>query len=448
MVISSVLPQMAEFVVDRIVMGGMGLTELNGLRVFIPYAAPGEVVRAKIVTRKRDYAVAQIEEILTPSPFRVLPRCPYYESCGGCNLQHISYDGQLAVKKMLVDDTIQHVARLSIPVLDISFKSNEWHYRNKTQYPVSGNNTSWKIGFYEQGTHNLIDISRCFLHPEEFDQIREIAREALIAAGETPYQEILHRGNVRHLVLRRGTDGKTVVTIVTMKEKLNPKVTEKIKKYPGVAGIIQNINPQKTNRILGEKNLTLWGQNFVRFSLLNKEFRVSANSFFQVNLSQAEELCRRVIKAIAPQGDEVVLDLFSGVGTLSLLVADKVKKVIGVELESTAIADANFNAQNLGIKNAFFLAGDVNSVIANIQQADAVIIDPPRKGCSMETLKRVVSLNPRVLVYVSCNPAAFARDLALLRNMGYGCDLVEPLDMFPQTTHVELVAKFTPAGKF
>ena len=449
---------MVELVVDRLVAGGAGLAQLDGLKVFVPFAAPQEKVKARLVTRKRDYAVARIEEILEPSPLRVKPPCPFYGECGGCQLQHLSYEGQLVVKKLIVNDALQRLGRVFVPVNNISSPSEPWRYRNKTQYPVgldaggkhkgtkstSGERApEFKVGFYRRESHNLLDIPSCLLHPEVFDRLRSTAVEVFRAAGETAYFERSHKGNVRHLVFR--TSGQDVLAVVvTRTESLKQAVVEQLAVQPEVTGVVQSVNPDRTNRILGDRTKTLSGRGELEFGVLDKTFRVSARSFFQVNSRQAEHLCRKVLRFAAPTGSETVLDLYSGVGMLSLVLAGFVARVIGCEIDSAAIEDARYNAGLNTADNVQFTAGNVDDVIGSIDRADVVVLDPPRKGCSPETVKRIAGLKPSRVVYVSCNPATLARDLRLFDELGYETTDVEPVDMFPQTCHVEAVVRLCP----
>ncbi len=431
-----------ELFVERLIPGGYGLAKLNGLRIFIPYAAPEEQIKAKIVLRKKDYAVAKIEDIVIPSPFRVTPACVYYSRCGGCQFQHLSYPSQLVIKKLFVNDALQRIGKIFVPVDNISFRSSEWRYRNKTQYPVAGKERV-KIGFYQSGTHHLINISKCLLHPENFDQLRNTVIDVLRRTGEVPYDEKTHRGNIRHLIFRQGYGGEILIVVVTRTNQLKPQLVKELADFPSVMGILQNINPERTNRILGSKMVPLWGKTHLEMRVMGKKFRVSAGSFFQVNIPQAEELCRKVIKAIEPSGTELVVDLFSGVGMLSLILAEKVSQVKGIEIDPTAVEDAISNSENMGFKNVEFINGKVERVFQSITAADVVILDPPRKGCPPETLLHIGKINPGIVIYVSCNPTTLARDLKILEEQGYSCEQVEPLDMFPQTAHVEVVAKLT-----
>ncbi len=442
MVIGSVSAETnsVELFVNRLILGGDGLAEFNGLKVFVPFAAPEERVRAKIVLRKRDYAVAKIEEVIEPSPLRIEPACPYYGRCGGCQLQHISYTGQLVVKKLLVNDALQHLGKIFVPVANICYQSSEWHYRNKTQYPVGGQK-NLRIGFYEKRSHQLLEIPVCLLHPELFDQVRQHLYEAILTADEKPYDERAHLGNIRHIILRQGSNDGILVIIVTRTKELNSKIVEALAELPQITGVVQNINPERTNHILGKETIALYGSDYLTQVVLGKQFRVSVRSFFQVNISQTEELARKVIKMVEPSGVESVVDLFCGVGMLSLIVADKVKKVTGIEIEPSAIADARFNAEVQLAKNVEFVQGDADKHITAIDSADIVILDPPRKGCSPDTIHQIARLKPHTIVYVSCNPATLTRDLVVFEGLGFSCQQVELVDMFPQTTHIEVITK-------
>ncbi len=436
-----------ELLIDKLVQGGDGLATHDGMKVFVPFSAPQERVRARIVTQKRDYAVAEIDQILEPSPLRVSAPCPHYGMCGGCQLQHINYQGQLVVKKLYVNETLQRIGQVFVPVRNVTTEAGPWHYRNKTQYPVSSTGNGMTIGFFKRGTHDLLDVPACLLHPEEFDRLREAIRAILVTAGETGYDEARHDGNVRHLVLRQGTrDGGLLVIVVTRTPQFDLRAAELIAEQPGVTGVLHSVVPARTNRIMGSQTTVLAGSGHLDQSVLGKTFQVSAPSFFQVNVEQAEELCRKILKHVAPKGDELVLDLYSGVGMISLLVAPFVQQVTAIEADATAVEDARANAQAQAVRNVQFVCGDVNREICRVASIDVVILDPPRKGCPAETLRQIVGLRPKRIVYVSCNPATLARDLASFEQSGYTTYEIEPVDMFPQTFHVEVIARLGPLG--
>ena len=436
-----------ELLIDKLVQGGDGLATHEGMKVFVPYSAPQERVRARIVTQKRDYAVAEIQEILEPSPLRVSAPCPYYGACGGCQLQHISYQGQLVVKRLYINEALQRIGRIFVPVRHVTAEAEPWHYRNKTQYPVGATGDGMAVGFYKRGTHDLLDVPACLLHPVEFDRLREAMRAVFAATGETGYDEARHDGNIRHIVLRQGTqDGGLLAIVVTRTPEFSPRAAELIAEQPGVVGVAQSMVPSRTNRIMGSRTRVLAGRGYLHQSVLDKTFRVSAPSFFQVNVEQAEELCRKVLKHVAPKGDELVLDLYSGVGMISLIVAPFVQQVTAIEFEPTAVEDAMVNAQAQGVRNVEFVCGDVSRAMSQVASIDVVILDPPRKGCPAETLRRIAALKPKRIIYVSCNPATLARDLATLEQLGYTTYEIEPVDMFPQTFHIEVIARLGPLG--
>jgi len=449
----------ARLKIDRLVAGGTGLAQLHGMKVFVPFAAPGESVQARVVVRKRDYAVAELVEVLEPSPDRVAPPCPYFGACGGCQLQHLKYEAQLVAKKLIINDALQRIGRVFVPVRNIPPADPIFRYRNKTQYPVGrvrglpgpGQIVDRKpeivdspaVGFYRHETHDLIDIPSCLLHPEPFDRVRRVFLDALLATGEQPYDEETDKGNIRHLMMR--TNGaEHLAVVMTRTESLAPEVVQALAGEPGVTGVVQNVNPDKTNRIVGERFLVHSGRDTLDIKVLDRTFRVSAGSFFQVNLTQAEEICRKMLKFLAPGGDEELLDLYSGVGMLSLVAARFVKTVTGIESDETAVADARLNAERNSEPNARFMAGDVDTLISQVTKADLVVLDPPRKGCSPATLKALTLLKPRRMVYVSCIPATLARDLNVLETLGYRATDIEPVDMFCQTSHVEVVCRLEP----
>jgi len=437
-----------ELVVDRLVAGGTGLAQLDGLRVFVPFSAPQEKVRARLIVHKKDYAVAEVVEVLEPSPIRTAPRCPHFGSCGGCQLQHIGYDGQLVVKKLIVNDSLQRLGHVFTPVRNITGESRPWRYRNKTQYPVAGGRQP-VIGFFRRETHDLVDVPECLLHPKSFDAVRSLMLDLMRQSGEAAYNENGHSGNIRHLVLRTpdvDADCGIVATVVTRTRHLSDAVAEGLAAHPSVAGVVHNVNPHQTNRIMGSHSRSLSGTAHVSFSVLGKQFRASPGSFFQVNTSQAEALCRKVLKHAAPEGTENVLDLYSGVGMISLVLAGFVRRVTGVEQYGPAVEDAEFNATANNTLNAGFVQADVDAAADSLGDFDIVVLDPPRKGCRAETLKAIAGRRPRRIIYVSCNPATLARDLRVLGELGFQTDLIEPVDMFPQTAHVEVVARVQPAA--
>jgi len=428
--------------IEKVIYGGSGIATFDGIKVFVPYSAPGDVVQAKIVEKKSNYYVAKIKKIIAPSPQRTEPPCPYFKDCGGCDLQHIKYDAQLEIKKAFALESLDRIGHITLsrPLQIIS--SPSFHYRNKTQYPLM--NRPLKIGFYKQLSHHVVDIEHCLLHPQIFDDIRTLIKELIIDAKEPVYNEIKHTGNLKHIQLRQGINtGEILVTYVTR----TPNISEKLyatlpQKFSRIIGITQNINSEKTNRILGNKNKILFGNDYFYEQLLDKKFKVSANSFFQINTTQAENLVKKLREYIGTA--EQVLDLYCGVGVMSIATADLSRKIYGVEASGKAICDALENIKLNNIGNIEYKASPVEFAIKNYKNIDTVILDPPRKGCSESVLHDLAKLKPQTIIYISCNPTTFARDLATLQQRNYYLEKYELIDMFPQTYHVESIAKIIP----
>lgn len=432
-----------ELTIDKIVYGGDGIGEYNGIKVFVPYSAPQDRLLVSIINKKKDYYIGRIREIIEPSPLRQNPPCIYFTSCGGCNLQHLSYDAQLVVKKLITNETLQRVGKVFVPASNPSKASSEWHYRNKTQYPVA---PPLKIGYFRSKTHQVIDIEECLLHPDSFDRIRSLLKNLIINSKETVYDEIKHHGNLRHIIIRQGFNtGEYLLILVTRTNRLKPFVYQELtRSFPEIVGIVQNINPSRTNRILGDKFYTLYEQDFYFEKVLNKKFKVSAESFFQVNTLQTEHIAKIIMKFLAPQGTEHVLDLFSGVGTFSIILAESVAQVSGIEISQQAVSDAKENLKLNSVKNVEFFCETVEQGVKRFKRIDSVILDPPRKGCSNELIQSIVDLKPKRIVYISCNPATLARDLSAFDQLGYEATEIDLVDLFPQTFHIEAVAKIMP----
>jgi 23S rRNA (uracil1939-C5)-methyltransferase len=432
-----------ELTVDKIVYGGDGIGSYNGIKVFVPFSAPQDRLLVSITNQKKDYYIGRIREIIEPSPLRRNPPCIYYYSCGGCQFQHLTYDAQLVMKKLVTNDTLQRVGKVFIPASNPAQASSEWHYRNKTLYPLA---PPMKIGFFRGKTHQVIDIEKCLLHPESFDQIRSFIKNALSESKETIYDEINQSGNLRHIIIRKGFNtGEYLLILVTRTNRLRPFSYDQFGKImPDIVGIIQNINPGKTNRILGDEFQSLYGRDYYYEKVLNKKFKVSAESFFQVNTAQTEIIAKLITKFLAPHGTEQVLDLFCGVGTFSIILADSVEKVTGIEISPTAISDAKENLKLNSVKNVEFFCDTAEQGAKRFNRIDSVILDPPRKGCSNELIQSLAGLKPQRIVYISCNPATLARDLAIFDHLGYEATEIELVDLFPQTYHIEAVAKIMP----
>jgi 23S rRNA (uracil1939-C5)-methyltransferase len=427
-----------ELVIDRIVAGGTGLGEVEGRKVFVPLAAPHERLRVRVEVEKRDYLVARIQDVIEPSAYRIEPRCPWFGQCGGCQLQHLTYEAQLTAKQEIVVDALRRIGGIEIDVASTVPASQPWHYRNRTRYTIGGG-ASPHIGFLRAGTHDLLDVSECLLHPAAFDRVRTAMLACLATAGRTTSDKRTRSNTPHHLLVRDAGNGLLVIP-VTRNQSMDPALVQALIDQPDVVGVTQNINPDPANRVVTDKFLSRAGRDSLTYPVAGCRLRVSAGAFFQVNLPQAETICRKVAERVAPTGTERVLDLFSGVGMIALSLAGSVREVIGVETFPPAVEDARFNARDNKLGNARFIVGDVARALTDVRKADVVVLDPPRKGCSPATLKGITALTPRRIVYVSCNPATLARDLKRLVGSGYRLTTVDPIDMFPQTAHIETIA--------
>ncbi len=425
--------------IDKIVYGGYGLCNYNGIKVFVPYGVPLDYVQLKIKERKKTYYKATIHKLIEPSPFRTTPPCQYFTVCGGCDLQHIKYENQLRIKQEFFIESLQRISKLNLKDLPALSSSQPFHYRNKTQYPLS--ERPLRIGFYQKFSHNVINIDQCLLHPPLFDKIRESLRKQLNKIKESIYNEKKHKGNLRHIIIRQGMNTNQVLVIfVTRTHSINPLLYKFLPNlFPNIVSIIQNVNPERTNRILGKENIILYGKNYYQEKILDKTFNISASAFFQVNVDQAKKMVN-IIKEYLVSAHRL-LDLYCGVGFFAIMLSELAKKVIGIEINADAIHDAQKNAQLNNINNIEFIASSVENVIQDYKDIDTIILDPPRKGCSEKLLTNIIRMRPEKIIYISCNPATFARDLVIFQKYRYRLDKYHLIDMFPQTYHVESIAK-------
>ncbi len=428
---------------------GYGIARVEGFVIFVENSCPQDVVKIKLTKVTKNYANADVIEIITPSPHRVKPFCAMQKVCGACQMQFIDYDYQLKLKQHIVEETIHHIAglKLEIPMPVPSPVTKE--YRHKVQYPVAQTKVSKRLlaGYYKQKTHEIVNIKHCPIQPAICDKIIEFIRENAPKYCVSGYNEKKHTGDLRHVVLRCSTStGKVLVTLVVN----STKVFENLKKFaniiyeqiPQVVGVCINFNPQKTNVILGEKSECICGEDFVEEKILDKTFQIGANTFFQVNPKSAENIFRYVkdyIKHTMP--DAVILDAYAGVTSFGICISDVCKKVVSVEENSESVRLGEKIAKENGITNIEFHSGDAAEFFKNeTRKFDAVILDPPRKGCTKESLDEAFRLSKGTIIYVSCNPATLARDLKILTEKGCRVECIQPFDMFCHTYHVENVA--------
>ncbi|MBQ7883167.1 MAG: 23S rRNA (uracil(1939)-C(5))-methyltransferase RlmD [Phascolarctobacterium sp.] len=428
---------------------GEGVGKFQGFTVFVNGALPTETIKAKVGLVKKSYATAGIVEILQASAERVEPACPVYKECGGCQLQHLSYAGQLQMKEQQVRDTITRIGHLDTEVMPVIGCANPWNYRNKMQFPAAmGAEGKIEIGCYATATHSVVDTEGCLIQKEANNQVLLAVRKWMQQFNITAYDEKTGKGLVRHVMSRVGVhSGEVMAVLITSAYDIlcKKELVDILKKeVPGLVSVVQNINKKPTNIIMGNKTHVIYGKPNIKDSLGALSFNVSAQSFFQVNSEQAEKLYNKALEYAALTGSETVVDVYCGTGTISLYMAKHAKKVYGIEIVAPAIEDAKKNAVANGCANAEFILGDAAVELPALLESgvspDVVLLDPPRAGCEERVLAAICKVKPERIVYVSCNPASLARDLAYLEEHGYKATVVQPIDMFPATTHIENVA--------
>lgn len=427
---------------------GSGIGRYEGLAVFVPLSAVGDKLMVKILKVKSNCAFGKIEEILTPSPTRCQPDCAVFSKCGGCVYRHISYEEELRIKRQSVEDAINRIGKVSLAAKPIVSNGKSYGYRNKAQYPVA---QSGNVGFFANHSHRIIECENCLLQPKEFARICEIFTFWMQNSGNLPYNEETGKGLVRHLYMRKAVNtGEIMVCLVINGEKVNAakRLVEDLKEELGDAlkTVVLNINKNRTNVILSDKCVNLYGDGYIYDILCGVKVRLSPLSFYQVNHDMAELLYKKAAE-YAEVKNKTVLDLYCGAGTIGLSMATEAKNIIGVEIIPEAVEDAKFNAQNNGITNARFICSDAADAAKTLAKEnikpDVIIVDPPRKGCSEELLHTIANdFFPDRLVYVSCDPATLARDINILNELGYELIEYTPFDLFPRTSHCETVAKF------
>ena len=434
-----------DYEVDIVDMGfeGEGITKIDGYTTFVKGAIKGEKAKIKMVKVNKDYGVGKLLEVTAPADCREEPVCEIFNRCGGCSLQHMSYDAQLDLKTQMVKNTIRKSLGYEPTVNNIIGMGIPYNYRNKAQYPVANG----KIGFYADRSHDVIENEECYIQNKVIDEIAKYAFSLTQNHHVSCYNEKSGKGTLRHIVIRIGINtDQVMITFITNGEEFKNKdviISELINKFPNVVSVIQNINSENTNVIFGNKCVTLYGKDYIIDRLGDYKFKISPLSFYQVNPAQTEVLYNVAKDYAELTGEEVVFDLYSGIGTISIFVAENAKKVYGVEVVEPAVEDAKENAEMNEIRNVEFLAGEAEKVVPKMYEkgtkADVVFVDPPRKGCDEKLLNTIIDMKAKKVVYISCNPATLARDLKTLTKNGYEIKEVQPVDMFPQTSHVENV---------
>ena len=440
---------------------GEGIGKVEGYTLFIKDAVIGDVVEAKIMKAKKHYAYARLERVITPSPFRVVPRCSFYRQCGGCQLQALSYEKQLEFKQNKVRNNLIRIGGLTSEAVDKAMEpavgmDEPFFYRNKAQFPF-GLDKEGKVitGFYAGRTHSIIANTDCALGVAENKLILEKILAYMKEEEVEAYEEKTHQGLIRHVLIRKGfASGQLMVCLVVNAGRLpaENKLIESLLEIPQMTSISISINREKTNVIMGKEIRLLYGKEKIEDTIGGLTFNISPLSFYQVNPVQTEKIYARALEYVALTGEETVWDLYCGIGTISLFLAGKARQVYGVELVPEAIADARENAACNGIANVDFFVGKAEEVLPEKYEkegiyADVIVVDPPRKGCDEACLSTMVQMQPKRIVYVSCDSATLARDVKYLREYGYEMKRVGVFDNFPNTGHVECVCLLTKVQK-
>ena len=436
--------------IDSITNEGNGVGRYDGMAVFVPFTAIGDEIDCRIVKLKKTYAYGIIERIITPSKNRISAECSTYKKCGGCSFRHLNYESELSAKQGFVKDSFERIGKLSIDFDDILGCEETLNYRNKAQYPVCEKGGRLECGFYSKRSHRVVDNKDCLLQPEIFNRIANFTVKLLDRNGFRAYNEENGKGQIRHIYIRQGFHTKEIMLciVATKRDNRFKNISEEIsKEFPEIMSIVININPDKTNVILGKRNEVLFGKEYITDIMCGNKVRISPHSFYQINTAQAEKLYGIIKKYADLKGNETILDLYCGIGTIGFSLVKNIKKLIGVEIIPDAVENAKLNAQLNGIQNAEFICGDAgevaNMLIERGETPDIIIADPARKGCDSVSLNAMLKMSPKKIIMVSCNPSTAARDVRYLCENGYEVVKGQGVDMFPRTVHVETVVQLS-----
>lgn len=432
---------------------GEGVAHLpGGMVVFVAGAIPGETCQVQLLKVGKTAAWGRVHQLITPSPARLSPDCPQYPKCGGCRFRHMEYAAELEAKRQQVEDALQRIGGVTLPVSVIYGAENTQRYRNKVQFPVAQGKNGVNIGFYRARSHDVVHVDDCLLQPTEAGAIAQAVRTWMGQSGAMAYDETTHKGLVRHLFLRFASSGILCCLVInaTRIPDADKLIDLLLQAAPALTGVVLSENRDKTNVILGRELRTLWGQDWLEDRLCGLTFRISVPSFYQVNRAQTEVLYGKAVEFAGLTGHETILDLYCGIGTISLAMASKAGRVIGAEIVPSAVADAQDNALRNGITNAEFICADAGEAARQLAQQglqpDVVCVDPPRKGLAADVVETIAGMAPSRIVYVSCDPATLARDVARFAPLGYAPEQAVAVDMFPRTAHVECIIMMTNSG--
>lgn len=424
---------------------GEGVARLDGQAVFVKGALEGELCQVQLLKVGKTAAWGKVNEILETVPGRQVPDCPQYPKCGGCQLRHMTYEEELSFKRRRVEDALRRIGGWDGHVEVIHGAPNPDRYRNKIQFPVA---EGPRVGFFRARSHDVIDAEDCLLQPLAATRLRGAFKNWMETYQIPAYEETAHQGLIRHFYVRVNRAGESLCAVVANGKSL-PHTEELVNALraaePQLVGVVLSVNQEKTNVILGKEYKVLWGRDYLEDTLCGLGFRLSVPSFYQVNREQAEVLYGRALDFAGLTGTETVLDLYCGIGTITLVMARKAGKALGAEVVPSAVEDAWENARRNGVENVEFFCGDAGQAAMELARRgtrpDVICVDPPRKGLSGQVIEAIVAMAPRRLVYVSCDPATLARDVKLLAQQGYKLEQAEAADLFPRTAHVETVCR-------
>ena len=426
---------------------GNGVCRFDGMAVFVPGTAVGDIAEIRTVKVLKSYAFGIAERIISSSPDRIENTCPVYSKCGGCLLRHISYEAECRTKESIVREAFTRIGGLS-PSFDRFISADETErYRNKAQYPLAAVDGKANCGFFAPRSHRLVPVTDCALQPEIFSDILEAVLIYINEKKLPVYDEATNTGIMRHIYIRRGAHSNEIMVCFVVRKNISRQLSSLCRslseRFSDIKSIVMNINPDKTNVILGETCITLYGSDMISDTMCGNKVNISPLSFYQVNTIQAERLYAKALEYADPKKSDIIADLYCGAGTIGLSMAEKAAGIIGVEIVPQAVENAKCNAALNNIPNAEFYCGDAGEVFGKLRnkgcKPDIIVVDPPRKGCSPETINVIAKSSPDKIVMISCNPATAARDAKLLSEKGYSIDRVCGVDLFPRTGHVECV---------
>ena len=438
-----------ELIINSYSHQGEGIGRVNNFTVFVPGAILGERVRVKISEVKKNFARGRLEEVILSSPHRIKPPCPVYHLCGGCHLQHIAYEKQLEIKKEIVENALNRIGNQNIKTSPTIGMKDPWRYRNKGHFQVNQEKRRVRLGFYKAGSYDFVPASGCLLFSLQINKLVSYLEEQLSLQKVNVYNSKTGRGNLRNVLIRESkSTGETMIIFATKEDNLGfdqNVLNDLVRTFPQLVSIYQNINRSPKAVLMGKDFRLLKGKADLEDTIGPFKFKISPQSFFQVNAAQAKILNEKVLEYTNLSGEETVIDSYCGTATISIYVAKQAEKVYGIEVEKSAVRDAKINCELNSVSNLKLFSGKAEEWLykwrRNSEEVHLIIVDPPRRGCSSKVLKGIIKIKPKKILYVSCNPATLARDLKYLtKDDDYKLKKVLPIDMFPQTSHIECIA--------